>query len=554
MSLASQLKEQNETLVGVKDGVESLNASFIKFFNLDEQKKTRERLQDKERQQDSKTSRGSLFGIFGGSAKKTSAKKDDKEFKGLLGGAGGQLTQAILGTRLLTMMGGRGGKGGGMFASAAKGIVGLGLFAFADAIASEVDKLNPGSPEIGDMAHDIAKSGGLGYLLFGRKGAVAGILLSIFNTDENRALLEQTLKNLDIDPEKTKAAAGGIVNEYLKSLNRATEKEATISDYLVAASPLLYFRSIRKGLGTVLSKTFGFGKNLIFGKGATKGAGAAGAAGRQGMFSKMSDAVGKRAGAFMDKKPLQSAVTGARNALVAGGMKIGVLPTKKRGATRVSANGKSGEAITKILNNKKFQKVLGALNKIPGGRYLATIPAMATVLSRTDLSQEEKKREFVNLFGGIGGAVLGAAVGGLLTSPGGPLAALGVLGGGILGGFGGEYIAGLLYDYIMGDNKSSPTISSEAVSSQGLDDLGLALSTPDLIPDRVKPSVQKPIPQQGMQIAEASMMRDRTSATIYRAGDNVAIDNSSRSSSSHLLGATSSSVDTQDPTFRTRKV
>lgn len=544
MSLASQLKEQNETLVGVKDGVESLNASFIKFFNLDEQKKTRERLQDKERQQDSKNSRNSLFGMFGvGGAKKASPKKDDKEFKGLLGGAGGQLTQAILGTRLLTMMGGRGGKDGGMFASAAKGVVGLGLFAFADAIASEVDKLNPDSPEVGDMAHDIAKAGGLGYLLFGRKGAVAGILLSIFNTDENRALLEQTLKNLDIDPEKTKTAAAGVVNEYLKSLNRVTdeEKEASISDYLIAASPLLSLGFVRKGL----MKTAGFGKNLIFGAGAGAGAGAAGAAGRQGMFSKMSDAAGRRAGLFMEKKPLQSAVTGARNALVAGSMNLGV-----------ATNGKSGEAITKILNNKKFQKVLGALNKIPGGKYIATIPAMATVLSRTDLSQEEKKREFVNLFGGIGGAVLGAAVGGLLTSPGGPLAALGVLGGGILGGFGGEYIAGLLYDYIMGDNKSSPTIPSEAVSSQGvqgLGDLGGALSTPDLIPDRVKASVQKPIPQQGMQIAEASMMRDRTSATIYRAGDNVAIDNSSRSSSSHLLGTTSSSVDTQDPTFRTRK-
>lgn len=204
-SFKEQLQQQNEVMVDVKEGINSLNASFINFFNAEKTRKEKERLKDSEERQD-KT------GFFGKMKERLSSsgkgKKSNGLFKSLGFGAGIGGVAAVLGglaSKLLT-----------------RSSLALGGLLLADVVGDYITK-SFDSVEAGDISQRIMKGASLG-LLFGKKGLIIGAILGAFNTEEVRTELAKFgtfLKESGIGPA-IQEFVGTTLVKALKGLNALT--------------------------------------------------------------------------------------------------------------------------------------------------------------------------------------------------------------------------------------------------------------------------------------------------------------------------------------------
>lgn len=419
-----QLQAQNEVMGDVKEGINTLNATFIKFFDAEKARKEQERLSRAEGRQDRK-------GFFGAMKEKLSfGGKGGKGGKGLLGGLGfgGGLGIGVLAakaTKLLT----RGG-------------LAMGGLLLADVIADYVTESFE-SVEAGDITQRLLKGAALGSL-FGIRGAIIGGILGIFNTPEIRAELTefgQFLKESGIGPAVLEFVTGTLKNA-LEGLNALTRLDfggvfENIGSLTMAIGGLFLAFAPFKTLG-LLTKVTGLQKLfrvLFSGITSLLGIGAAkimsalrlssvGAAGPQmpvattakrgvaGLFSKAGAGIAStaRAGLLAGSLGLGAitggraapALSGAANAAKGAGSAVsglatkGALATGLKGVPIIGALAGIGFGVNALMKGDPVAAGLHVASGIAG-----TIPGLGTAAS-IGLSSAAIARESGMLGGEVG--------------------------------------------------------------------------------------------------------------------------------------------------------
>ena len=151
----------------------------------------------------------------------------------------------------------------------------------------------------------------------------------------------------------------------------------------------------------------------------------------------------------------------------------------------------SDQDLMKRLQNspyKKFAKVAkrgGILGSI------ISIPYIAAILLNERATDEQKiaalSEELGALFGGIGGAALGTSIGAALGVVSGPGLFLTALGGGLAGGFAGEWLGGQLAEAIVTDANSIDDVPEDMLSRTGLPSMGAVTSGSSILPPSIEP-------------------------------------------------------------------
>lgn len=496
-----QLQAQNEVMGDVKEGINTLNATFIKFFDAEKARKEQERLSGAESRQDRK-------GFFGAMKEKLSfGGKGGKSGKGFLGGLGfgGGLGIGVLAakaTKLLT----RGG-------------LAIGGLLLADVIADYVTE-SFDSVEAGDITQRLLKGAALGSL-FGIRGAIIGGILGIFNTPEIRAELTefgQFLKDSGIGPAVLEFVKGTLKNA-LEGLNALTRLDfggvfENIGSLTMAIGGLFLAFAPFKTLG-LLTKVTGLQKLfrvLFSGITSLLGIGAAkimsalrlspvGPAGPQMPLAPAA----KRSGAGLFSKAGAGIAGAARAGLLAGSLGLGVM-TAGRAAPAISGAANAAKGVGSA--------VAGAANTVKGAGSavsgLATKGALATGLK--------------------GVPVLGALVG---------------IGFGVNALMKGDPIAAGLH-VASGIAGTIPGIGTAA--SIGLSGAAIARESGMLGGD-----VGKKTPTTASEIKDGvDQQRENDQSAVLMNNQQVITDNSVRSESNSLFGFSSDTFDRRDPTLYMR--
>lgn len=495
-----QLQAQNEVMVDVKEGINSLNATFIKFFDAEKARREKERLSDSESRQDRK-------GFFGAMKEKLSfGGKGGKKGKGVLGGLGfgGGLGIGVLAakaTKLLT----RGG-------------LAMGGLLLADVIADYVTESFK-SVEAGDITQRLLKGMAIGSL-FGLRGAIIFGILGIFNTPEVRAQLEefgQWLKESGIGPAVLEFVTGTL-KSALEGLNALTRLDFdgffdNVGSLTMAIGGLFLAFAPLKTLG-LLTKVTGLQKLfrvLLSGITSLLGIGAAkimsalrlSPVGPAGPQMPVGPAVRRGAPGFFSK--VASGITGtARAGLLAGSLGLGAM-----------TGGRAAPALSGAANAVKGVGS-GVANAAKGAGSAVSGPITKGALGAT-LKSAAKKLPII-------GAVAGLGMGIHSLMKGDPVGA-------------GLHVASGLASTIPGLG---------AVASLGIDAYNYSR----------KPGgddLGKKTPTTASEIKDGvDQQRSNEQQSVLMNNQQVITDNSVKSESNSLFGFSSDTFDRRDPTLYMR--
>lgn len=345
------LEEQNKKSEDFTSELQSLNASFIKFFNAQNSREKTERLKDSEKKQDEK-------GFFAKLKDKFSFDRKSGKGRGIGGLSGAMETGSKLFTRSLFAVGG--------------------LF-LADVIVDFFEG-SLGSIDNANLVQRILKGAALG-MIFGKKSIILGAILGAFNTPEVRAELSKLgafLKESGIGPAVMEFATTTLLGG-LQALNALTQLDfagffsnitdlgLVIGGLFLALSPLktLNFLAAISGLKKLFSLLKAGVVSLVGMKAAAKLAAgpvmpASVAAGR-GLKGLASQAGTKVTGALAST---------AKAGIVAGSLGLGVLTNGNAAKVASSAASGVGSAVSGASNVAKG--VGGAVSGLAGKATLAT--------------------------------------------------------------------------------------------------------------------------------------------------------------------------------------
>lgn len=493
-----QLQAQNEVMGDVKEGINALNATFIKFFDAEKARKEKERLSGAESRQDRK-------GFFGAMKEKLSfGGKGGKSGKGFLGGLGfgGGLGIGVLAakaTKLLT----RGG-------------LAIGGLLLADVIADYVTE-SFDSVEAGDITQRLLKGAALGSL-FGIRGAIIGGILGIFNTPEVRAELEefgQWLKESGIGPAVLEFVTGTL-KSALEGLNALTRLDFdgffdNVGSLTMAIGGLFLAFAPLKTLG-LLTKVTGLQKLFRVLLGGIKGLLGIGAAkimsalrlspvGPAGPQMPVGPAVRRGAPGFFSK--VVSGITGtAKAGLLAGSLGLGAM-TGGRAAPALSGAANAVKGVgSGVANAAK-----GAGSAVSS---IATKGALATGLKGVPVL----------------GALVGIGFGVNALMKGDPVAA-------------GLHVASGLASTLPGlGTAASVGLSAAAIARES---------------GMLGGEVGKKTPTTASEIKDGvDQQRSNEQQSVLMNNQQVITDNSVKSESNSLFGFSSDTFDRRDPTLYMR--
>ena len=490
------LEEQNKKSEDFTSELQSLNASFIKFFNDQKSREKTKGLKDSEKKQDEK-------GFFAKLKDKFSFDRKSSKGRGIGGLSGSMETGSKLFTRSLFAVGG--------------------LF-LADVIVDFFEG-SLGSIDNADLVQRILKGTALG-MIFGKKFELLGAILGAFNTEEIRTELSKLgafLKETGIGPAVMEFATTTLLGG-LQALNALTQLDfagffSNITDFglvigglFLALSPLktLNFLAAISGLKKLFSLLKAGVVSLVGMKAAANLAAgpvmpASVAAGR-GLKGLASQAGTKVTGALANT---------AKAGIVAGSLGLGVLTNGNAAKVASSAASGVGSVVTGASNAVKGigGAVSGASNAAKGiGGAVSGIAGKATLA--TGLKS-------VPVLGALAG--IGFGVNSLMK--GDPVAA-------------GLHVASGFASIIPGvGTAASVGLSGAAVAR----DMGYLGGGSD---------VGKPIPETGATLNDSVAQSDQIAANniIMNAPVNMS-DNSVRQESNSLFGLQGDTYDTRDPTM-----
>ena len=497
-----QLQAQNEVMVDVKEGINSLNATFIKFFDAEKARQEKERLSDSESRQDRK-------GFFAALKEKLSfGGKGGKKGKGVLGGLGfgGGLGIGVLAakaTKLLT----RGG-------------LAMGGLLLADVIADYIGK-SFDSVEAGDITQRLLKGMAIGSL-FGIRGAIIFGILGMFNTPEIRAELEefgQWLKDSGIGPAVLEFVTGTL-KSALEGLNALTRLDFdgffdNIGSLTMAIGGLFLAFSPLKTLG-LLTKVTGLQKLfrvLLSGIKGLLGIGAAkimsalrlSPVGPAGPQMPVGPAVRRGAPGFFSK--VVSGITGtAKAGLLAGSLGLGAM-TGGRAAPALSGAATGAANAVKGVGSGVANAAKGAGSTVSS---VATKGALATGLKGVPVL----------------GALVGIGFGVNALMKGDPVAA-------------GLHVASGLASTLPGlGTAASVGLSAAAIARES---------------GMLGGEVGKKTPTTASEIKDGvDQQRSNEQQSVLMNNQQVITDNSVKSESNSLFGFSSDTFDRRDPTLYMR--